>query len=98
MDPENDPFPSALERRCPRLGGPVSFSYCLCSETDRRPCFKMLDCWWERFDVVGYLTRILGSAEVEKLQTAAPRPKVQSLLDLVAAAKARLGHTPEEPK
>lgn len=98
MNPGKPPDAPVLERRCPRLGGPVSFSYCLCSEADNRPCSKVLDCWWERFDVAGYLTETLGFAEVEKLQTAAPRPKVQSLLYLVTAAKKRLGHAPEEPE
>ena len=62
MDPQID----KLERRCPRLGGPVCFEYCMRGETSGQPCFKILDCWWERFDVQHYLKAILPPEQFEK--------------------------------
>ena len=31
-----------LERRCPRLGGPITFGYCRAAEDNGNPCFKVL--------------------------------------------------------
>lgn len=76
-----------LERRCPRLGGPVSFSYCKQSGEDLQPCFKIIDCWWETFDVVRYLKDHLPEGQFSKLLAAKPRPKIASLVDLIEKAK-----------
>ena len=82
--------PEGLERRCPRLGGDVSFAYCCTCEADKRPCFKVLDCWWERFDVVSYMKTRLSPAAFEKLSTHRPPPnKVASLVDLIRQAQER---------
>lgn len=78
-----------LERRCPRLGGPVSFKYCRTSAEERGPCFKVLDCWWEQFDVVGYFQNRLPEAAFEKLRSAPPPDKVASLVDLIRQARER---------
>ncbi|MBI9082101.1 MAG: hypothetical protein JEZ11_00805 [Desulfobacterales bacterium] len=79
-----------LERRCPRLGGPVAFGYCRKCGDDGKPCFKILDCWWERFDVAAVMTAQMGTAGVEELRRSRPQPKVTSLLDLIAQAKERI--------
>jgi len=47
-----------LEIRCPRLGGPVSFEYCRTNGDEMLPCWKIFDCWWERFDVAAFLKKI----------------------------------------
>lgn len=79
-----------LERRCPRLGGSVSFAYCrTIGEGETSCCFKILDCWWERFDVAGYLRGRYSDAAVEKLHGAKPKPKVETLLDLIQQVKAQ---------
>jgi len=78
-----------LERRCPRLGGPVDFGYCLKDAVAQGPCWKILDCWWERFDVAEYLRQRLGDAAVAKLATAQPKPKVMSLLEQIERARQR---------
>ena len=75
--------PDTLERRCPRLGGPVRFAYCKSCETDRSACFKIFDCWWERFDVVAHMQACLTPEAFEELRTRRPQPKVASLLDIV---------------
>lgn len=80
-----------LERRCPRLGGPVSFSYCKTCDEDRNPCFKIIDCWWETFDVVRYLKDHLSEEQFSRLSGATPRPKIASLVELIEKAKKNAG-------
>lgn len=79
-----------LERRCPRLGGDVSFGYCKACGEDKTPCFKVLDCWWERFDVVAYLQACLSTDAFSALcAQRTPPDKVTSLVDLIRQAQAR---------
>ena len=80
-----------LERRCPRLGGPVSFSYCKTCDEDHQPCFKIIDCWWETFDVVRYLKDHLSEEQFNRLNKATPRPKIASLVELIEKAKKNEG-------
>jgi hypothetical protein len=76
-----------LERRCPRLGGPVTFRYCMISGEDRLPCHKIFDCWWETFDIVRYLKDNLPADQFNRLMAARPRPKIVSLVELIEKAK-----------
>jgi len=78
-----------LERRCPRLGGPVSFRYCRTSGDDVSACWKIFDCWWEGFDVVGYLKKHLPEDKFNMLVNAKPKPKTVSLVELIEQAKKR---------
>ena len=78
-----------IERRCPRLGGPVTLRYCRLSGDRGLPCWKVFDCWWETFDVVGYMKRSLSAEEYAELRRAKPRPKVTSLIELIEQAKSR---------
>ncbi len=83
-------------RRCPRLGGPIHFGYCRRAADDGGPCWKSLDCWWERFDVAGFFRQVLGPERMAALAARAdrgPRPKVTSLLDQIRAARSRTGAT-----
>ena len=84
QDPDN------LERRCPRLGGPVAFKYCRLAGEAQRPCWKIADCWWERFDVITYLKAVLSEKELMSLLEARPKPKVASILELVEQARQRM--------
>lgn len=79
-----------MQRRCPRLGGPVSFGYCRVDGEHQSPCFKVLDCWWERFDVVGYFQQRLPAAAFEKLKSPSVPNKVASLVDLIQQAQKRV--------
>ena len=88
------PSPDKLQRRCPRLGGPVSFYYCRTTGEEALPCWKLLDCWWEQFDVLGYVRTEYSQETVDKLIDARPKPKVTSLIELIAAAKKRSGQEP----
>jgi hypothetical protein len=78
------------ERRCPRLGGSViTVGYCIISGKDNLPCFKMLDCWWETFDVETYLrehlTDPLFQRFIESIQT--PQNKIAGILEIANMAK-----------
>ena len=82
--------PDPLERRCPRLGGEVTFSYCRTCGEENKPCFKILDCWWERFDVVAYLKQRLPADDFAALSAArTPPDKLTSLVDLIRQAQVR---------
>ena len=75
-----------LNIRCPRLGHQVGFSYCR-SESEGLPCFKVLDCWFEHFNVEAYLEEELESKDWETLINRPAPKKVQSLLELIEQAK-----------
>ena len=78
-----------LQRRCPRLGGPVPFKYCMLAGEEDRPCFKVVDCWWETFDIVQYLKDNLPEDQFIRLMDTRPRPKIASLVELIEKAKSR---------
>ena len=82
---------NSLVRRCPRLGNPVPFRYCEVSGDQQQPCFKIVDCWWERFDVVRYLRDHLPKDQFAGLMQARPKPKVTSLIELIEQAKKGAG-------
>jgi hypothetical protein len=75
-----------LIRRCPRLGGPVAFGYCMGCE-QQRPCLKIIECWWETFDIVRYLQEHLPADHFEQMMHAQPRPKIASLIELIEKAR-----------
>lgn len=79
-----------MERRCPRLGGEVTFGYCKICGDENKPCFKVLDCWWERFDVVAHMRQRLPADDFAALSSArTPPDKLTSLLDLIHQAQVR---------
>lgn len=82
---------SKLERHCPRLGHLLQFDYCRTAEGEGKPCFKSLECWWERFDVTGYLRHALPQTEFNRLTQSRPPEKMASLVDLIRQAKQRSG-------
>lgn len=77
------------QRRCPRLGSVISFRYCLISGDNEVPCWKILDCWWELFDVEGYLKQNLPEAVFNELIKAAEKPKnkIASIIEIAQQAK-----------
>ena len=78
-----------LAQRCPRLGGPVGFSYCMRCELEQ-PCAKVVDCWWETFDIVRYLEDHLPEGQLARVMNARPKPKVASLVEAIAQAQKRI--------
>jgi len=81
--------PEHLERRCPRLGGDVAFGYCMVCGEGGTACFKVFDCWWERFDVVAHMRARLSPGAFDALTNNRPQPKVTSLVDLIRQAQER---------
>ncbi len=82
--------PDQLERRCPRLGNDVAFGYCTSCGDTQSPCFRVLDCWWERFDVVAHMKASLTPKAFATLMSQrTPPDKVASLVALIHQAKAR---------
>ena len=75
-----------LETRCPRLGGQVYFRYCRTCGEDGMTCHKILDCWWERFDIFSYLKKRLSETEFQKLMATRPKPKMTSLVEIMEQA------------
>jgi len=78
-----------LQRRCPRLGGPITFQYCRETGEGGLPCWKVVDCWWEYFDVLSVLKENLPAEKFNRILTASPKPKITSLIELAQAAKKR---------
>jgi N utilization substance protein B len=79
----------SLERRCPRLGGPVPFKYCRTTGEGNMPCFKIMDCWWETFNIRTYLENTLSEEAFKSISEAKPPDKIASILDLIEQAKQR---------
>ena len=80
-DPDSEKM---LQRRCPRLGGPVTFHYCRTCSGEKKACWKIIDCWWEIFDVQRYLKDTLSEEEYRCLiENRQPKPKVTSLLEIL---------------
>ena len=76
------------KRRCPKLGGEVPFSYCRVHPDYAGPCPKVLDCWWEIFDVKEVLRQALPPDEYDRLASARPpASKMFQILDSVQQAK-----------
>ena len=67
----------------------MPFHYCRQEVDNGTVCFKICDCWWERFDVVAYLKTWLSPEHVARLQHRPPPDKVNSLVDLIRQAQAR---------
>jgi hypothetical protein len=86
MDEQFDP----LERHCPRLGGPVTFLYCRRCDEGNRPCWKIVDCWWESLDIVSFLQKNMPPETFQKFMQARPKPKLASLVELIEQAQKRI--------
>ena len=81
--------PEELEIRCPRLGGTVPFRYCM-APAEPAVCYKILDCWWEVFDVTSYLKAHLPEGDFSRLLENRNRPnRMESILELVEKFKSK---------
>ncbi len=88
---DNIPPFDELQRYCPRLGGQIHFHFCRTASDDREPCFKVFDCWFERFDVVDHFRQCLSEEAFQRLACSRPPAKVASLVDLIRQAQHRVG-------
>jgi hypothetical protein len=70
---------------CRRLGHDVDFAYCRVA-SEGIPCFKILDCWFERFDVQTFMKTWYSPQELASILTG-PCHKIATLYDLIEKAK-----------
>jgi hypothetical protein len=76
----------ARVQHCPSLGHDITFSYCRAPAAEL-PCRRIFDCWWESFDIVGFISRHCTPQQLQRLLE--PRKdKLTSILELVEKAKA----------
>jgi hypothetical protein len=83
------------EIRCPRLGGQVTFGYCR-QEALGKPCFKAIDCWHSYFEAEMFFRSELGDDVFEQIFHAIPKPRLVTLVDLIAKAR-RMAETAGDP-
>lgn len=69
------------------LGHEVPFSYCRASQ-EGNPCFKILDCWFDKIEIQAYLDDHY-TAEEQSRFLSKPAPKMVTLIDLIEKAKKR---------
>lgn len=87
--------PAALARHddrvghCLRLGHPVTFGYCR-AVVNGLPCNRVLDCWFEVFEVAEHLREHYSADELRRVFRP-PEGKVAQILSIVKAVRAREG-------
>ncbi len=78
-------------RRCPMLGHEVPFSYCR-APASPLPCRRIFDCWWETFDIEGFVHAHYSEQEIAAIR--APRKdKLVSLVELIRKAQRASGES-----
>ncbi len=75
------------EGYCRMLGHRLGFGYCR-TVNGGMPCHKVLDCWFEQFSVREFIREHYTAEQVESF-LAPPKPRMQSLLELIEQAKKR---------
>jgi hypothetical protein len=71
--------------RCPRVGGQVNFKFCR-FENNMLPCRWIVGCWQGQMDINKLLEDHYSKKELDQI-FALPKPKLQSLVDLMEKAK-----------
>jgi hypothetical protein len=72
--------------RCPRLGGEVTFAYCVVEGGDL-PCPRILVCWQPYFPAESYLKEKLTPEQWDHWCNRKPKDKMSTLLDLIEQAR-----------
>lgn len=73
--------------RCPRIGGDVNFRFCR-FENNMIPCRWITGCWNMRMDIDTFLKDHYSEEELNKIFIP-PKPKMQSLIEMVEKTKKR---------
>ena len=73
---------------CRMLGHEVLFSYCKVAKNSI-PCFKIMDCWFERLPISDYMKDNYAEDEIETILKK-PENKVITLYELIEQAKKRI--------
>ena len=71
--------------RCRMLGHEVLFSYCRQVSADL-PCRKILDCWFEQFDIDKFINQHYTKQQIQKILQP-PAPKLASIVELIQQAQ-----------
>lgn len=71
--------------RCPRVGGYINFRFCR-SENKLLPCRWIVGCWQMQMDINKFLDEHFSKEEMDKI-FAPPKPKIESLVELIEQAK-----------
>ena len=66
----------------------MTFSYCMWESGDL-PCTRIVRCWSSFFDVESLLKKKLTPEKMNIFINSQPKDKVSSLIELIAAAKAK---------
>jgi hypothetical protein len=74
--------------RCPKLGDEMTFTYCR-REAGDLPCARIVRCWSPFFDVEKFLKDTMVPEKWETFVNSKTPDKITSLIDLIAAAKAK---------
>lgn len=75
-----------LQIRCPKLGGEVTFAYCLQEGIDL-PCARVISCWYAYFPVEHYLRNSMSEEAWDRFTKYTPRDKIATLVELIEKAK-----------
>jgi len=78
---------------CRKLGHHLHFKYCR-SEQNGEPCSKILDCWFEKFDVRAYMDKHYSKLKSETHNKTLPN-KTATIYDLIQKAQARKNQSPD---
>lgn len=70
---------------CRMLGHEVPFKYCRTGATGQA-CRKVFDCWFQTFDVEGFMKAHYTAEEIQAFLTP-PKPKLMTLAELIQQAK-----------
>ena len=73
--------------RCPRIGGDVNFKFCR-SENSMLPCRWVVGCWKGRIDIHKFLEEHFSEEEQSRIFLP-PKPKLESLMEMIEKAKNR---------
>jgi hypothetical protein len=72
--------------RCPKLGGPVTFSYCRVEDVGR-PCLRAISCWETVFDAEGFFRESMSDQDFNECFSKRPHSKVATLIELIDRAR-----------
>ncbi len=72
---------------CRKLGHHLKFQYCR-TERNGKPCTKIYDCWFEKFDIETFMQEHFNEADIKDLNNNPP-PKTNTILELIRQAQER---------
>ena len=71
---------------CRKLGHEVTFGYCR-NESIHEPCSRIVRCWIEQIDIIGYLEQKYGAGFVDEFINRGTKDKITSIVEILEKAK-----------